>query len=322
MTSSNIKDSLDRVSSIRVCVIGDLMLDTYTYGKVERISPEAPVPIIKIEKEVTVLGGAGNVYANLLTIGTIVNLIGSVGEDDDGKKIIALLSKNVSIEEDRVKIYVDKKKPTINKNRIVAGTQQLLRIDNENEKPIDLVLESKVIGNLSKILNNIDVVCVADYGKGFITHNIVKAIKKNTDVNNIPVIIDTKPKNISFFKDFTLITPNEKELFEMTEEGTVSERAYALSLQTGTNVLVTRGSNGVLYCDAKNKNKNFTLPSFAEDVRDVSGAGDTIAAFTVVGIALGMDIYDAVSVANKAAAIAVSKPHTNTVTLDELIQKL
>jgi len=297
------------------------MLDTYTYGRVDRISPEAPIPIMQIEREMVVLGGAGNVYANLKAIDVNTVILGSVGADAPGAKLIDLLLVDAE-KQPAPYVVVDKQKPTINKQRIVAGNQQMLRIDTEDTTALDDTLTDTLIANIPSYFLGVDAICVADYGKGFMTKRLAAAVIVYARTNNIPVVVDTKPKNIDFYHHCRLITPNESELLQMTATGTIAERAVALSRATESNLLVTRGGLGMLYSDVASDTNNFSLPSFATDVRDVSGAGDTVVAFAVIGLALGLPMKEVAKLANHAAAIAVSKPHTAIVTLAELIKKI
>jgi rfaE bifunctional protein kinase chain/domain len=315
MNKTDLAKKFQSLSSLRVGVVGDVMLDKYTYGKVDRISPEAPIPIIHIQSEVSFLGGAGNVFANLAALGTQVVVVGTYGADDAGHKVSELLQKA-----DTTLMVVDASKPTIVKQRIVAGNQQLLRIDHEDVTPLDTALTEKICSKLDEAFSGVHAICIADYGKGLITKKLAQAVMKYAKEHTIPVVVDTKPKNIHFYNDCTLISPNENELLQMTEAGSVAERAQALATATQSNILVTRGGDGVLFADAQDAGNNFTLPSFATDVRDVSGAGDTVVAFVVVALALGLSMKDAVTMANQAAAISVSKPHTAVVTANELLE--
>lgn len=318
MDKLEIAKKFEGLAELRICVIGDVMLDTYTYGKVERISAEAPVPVIQIVKELSVLGGAGNVLANIVTVGARSTLVSTIGRDTAGKKIHDLLL-DITPDTNRHLLVEDESKPTIVKQRIVASNQQLLRIDTEDTSPVGNKVTFQVVAKLESILADVDAICISDYGKGFITAGLMEMISAIAARNNIPVIVDTKPKNIAYFFNCTLISPNESELMDMTTTGTIEERAQALAVKTKSNILVTLGGNGVYYADARDVSHNFSLPSFATDVRDVSGAGDTVIAFAVIGLALGLGMIDAVTIANHAAAISVSKPHTAVVTPEELL---
>lgn len=320
MDTAEFRKKFEQLAEVRICVIGDVMLDTYVYGKVERISAEAPVPVIQIEKEMSVLGGAGNVLANLATFGVAATVISSVGKDQSGS-VVETLVKDITKTSDHL-LVPDDAKPTIVKKRIVAGNQQLLRIDTENTSPVSSHVTSQVVARLESLLTDIDVICISDYGKGFITASLVEMIMTIASRSKIPVVVDTKPKNIPFFNNCAIISPNESELITMTDAGTVEERAHALAQKTKSNILVTLGGKGVYYADAIDSTRNFSLPSFATDVRDVSGAGDTVIAFAVIGLALGLSMVEAVTLANYAAAISVSKPHTAVVTQEELLAVL
>ncbi len=321
MDKASISKSFEKLPSIRIGVIGDVMLDTYTYGKVERISAEAPVPVIHIVNEMSVLGGAGNVLGNLATAGIRASLISTVGDDVSGLAVKELLSSLKETQEEHL-IIVDPSKPTVTKKRMVAGNQQLLRIDTEDTTSVGERVTYQVVAKLEAHLQGLDAICISDYGKGFVTANLMEMILTIATRHKIPVVVDTKPKNISYFYNCSLISPNESELMDMTQSGTVEERAQALASQTKSNILVTLGAKGVYYADGSDRNKNFSLPSFATDVRDVSGAGDTVIAFAVIGLALGLSMLDAVTLANYAAGISVSKPHTAVVTIEELLALL
>ena len=318
MDKIHISKSFEKLSSIRIGVIGDVMLDTYTYGKVERISAEAPVPVIRIVNEMSVLGGAGNVLGNLATVGIRASLISTVGNDAAGQTVKELLAALKETQEEHL-IIVDSSKPTVTKKRMVAGNQQLLRIDTEDTTAVGERVTYQVVAKLESLLQGLDAICISDYGKGFITANLMEMILTIAGRLKIPVVVDTKPKNISYFYNCALISPNESELMDMTQKGTVEERAQALAIQTKSNILVTLGSKGVYYAEANNSVNNFSLPSFATDVRDVSGAGDTVIAFAVIGLALGLTMLESVTLANHAAGISVTKPHTAVVTIEELL---
>jgi rfaE bifunctional protein kinase chain/domain len=318
MNKIDISKKLERLNSLRICVIGDVMLDTYIYGKVERISAEAPVPVIQIVKEMSVLGGAGNVLANLATVGVQANAISSVGNDTAGSAVKTLLTEITGDVAEHL-LVTDELKPTVIKQRMIASGQQLLRIDTEDASPVSNKVTFQVVARLEALLTNIDAICISDYGKGFITAPLMEMILTIANRRKIPVVVDTKPKNISFFYNCALISPNESELIAMTESGTIEERAKELALRTKSNILVTLGGKGVYYADAVDSARNFSLPSFATDVRDVSGAGDTVIAFAVIGLALELSMLDMATLANHAAAISVSKPHTAVVTVDELL---
>jgi D-beta-D-heptose 7-phosphate kinase/D-beta-D-heptose 1-phosphate adenosyltransferase len=321
MDTTALRKKFERLSEVRICVIGDVMLDMYTYGKVERISAEAPVPVIQIEKEMSVLGGAGNVLANMATIGVGVTLVSTVGNDVAGGTVRALLAESTGAQAPHL-LVADDTKPTIVKKRIVASNQQLLRIDTEDTSLVSNRVTFEVVARLEALVSEVDAICISDYGKGFISAPLMEMVMTIAARRKIPVVVDTKPKNISFFYNCTLISPNESELMAMTDAGTVEERAHALAQKTKSNILVTLGGKGVYYADSTDSTRNFSMPSFATDVRDVSGAGDTVIAFAVIGLALGLSMVDAVTLANHAAAISVSKPHTAVVTQEELLAVL
>lgn len=298
-----------------VLVIGDLMVDLYSYGIVDRISPEAPIPIIHLVSEEYVPGGAGNVCNNLLALEAKVHLLSVCGHDEYGEKVHGILKGLPSFNSN---ILIDNERRTTVKQRLVAGGQQLLRVDTEDTNYLSETLESQVIAFLREHIKNFDCVCVSDYAKGFITEKIAHTISTLANDNNVPLIVDTKPKHFKFFKHCTVITPNEKEVFSAYSNLSYEEAAEKLSHDTQSPVLITRGAAGMSYI--KNEHGEiFNLPSYATDVRDVSGAGDTVVAVIAASFSVGLDIKDAAYLASKAAAIAVSKSQTSAVTQEELI---
>lgn len=321
MDKITVSKKLERLSGLRICVIGDVMLDSYVYGAVSRISPEAPVPIVQVINQMSVLGGAGNVLANLAAVGVRANLVSTIGNDEAGKTVAGLLEEYTP-ESGSHFLVTDETKPTIVKKRVLAADQQLLRIDTEDTSLVASTITSQVLAQLESQLADVDAICISDYGKGFVTSELVATILAIGIRLSIPVIVDTKPKNISWFYNCTLISPNESELVDMTADGSIEERAQALAVDSKSNILVTLGGRGVYYADCCDPTRNFSLPSFATDVRDVSGAGDTIIAFALIGLALGMSMLEAATLASQAAAISVSKPHTAVVTLEELLTSL
>lgn len=201
-----IRNLIENFKNIKIAVIGDLMLDEYIMGKVERISPEAPVPVVKVTEEKFVLGGAANVINNLAALGANVYCGGLVGNDKNAEKLINAFSKNVDCS---LILKVDNR-PTIVKKRVIAGHQQLLRLDWEEEFFVNEVEEEKIISNLEKQIKKLDAVILSDYNKGLLTKTLSQKIIKLCKENNVIVTVDPKPKNIENFKGASSITPNKK----------------------------------------------------------------------------------------------------------------
>ncbi|MCX7821090.1 MAG: bifunctional D-glycero-beta-D-manno-heptose-7-phosphate kinase/D-glycero-beta-D-manno-heptose 1-phosphate adenylyltransferase HldE [Brevinematales bacterium] len=309
----------ENFSKCKILVIGDVMLDTYLYGNVGRISPEAPVPIINIKRESFVLGGAANVANNVAKLKAKSTLIGLIGDDDN-----AILLKNLLKEENIDSKLFPFLSKTITKTRIVSGNQQLLRIDFEDSFSFNEIDEKKFIEVAKEEIAKNDIVLISDYAKGVCNYNVCKEIIKETKKQKKFVIIDPKKKDWERYEGATLITPNLKELSEFIGESIPNidrevEKALkeAYSKISVDYLLVTRSEKGMTLYDGK---KFYNFPTEAREVYDVSGAGDTVIATLSVAIASGMSLEEAVYTANKAAGVVVAKAGTAPIYYDELIR--
>jgi len=297
----------------RVLVVGDAMLDRYWFGEVERISPEAPVPIVKIDHEEERAGGAANVARNAAALGAQVTLLSVVGADEPGARLEALLK----LEGVHTQLHHDRGIKTTVKLRVIAGRkQQLLRVDFETP-PGHEVLASK-LRDFERMLESADVVILSDYGKGGLTH-IVKMIGLARRAGKT-VLVDPKGEDYSRYRGATLITPNRLEFRQVAgswkDERELTERAQQLRRKLDAQaLLVTRGGEGMtLFQDGA----RFHVATQAREVSDVSGAGDTVIATLAVALASGASLRDAVQLANRAAGIAVGKFGTAVVSPSEL----
>ena len=306
----------DRRSSFkdaRILVVGDAMLDRYWVGEVERISPEAPVPIVRVGREEERAGGAANVARNAAALNARVTLLSVVGADEAGERLESLLKR----ERVNVQLHRDRGIRTTVKLRVIGGrNQQLLRVDFETA-PGHEVLASK-LRDFEKVLGDVDVVILSDYGKGGLTH-IVKMIAMARRAGK-KVLVDPKGEDYSRYRGATLITPNRAEFRQVAgawkDERDLTERAQQLRRKLDAKaLLVTRGGDGMtLYQDGA----RFHVTTQAREVSDVSGAGDTVIAALAVALASGADMKEAVRLANKAAGIVVGKFGTAVVTPKEL----
>jgi rfaE bifunctional protein kinase chain/domain len=300
----------------RVLVVGDAMLDRYWVGEVERISPEAPVPIVKIDHEEERAGGAANVARNAAALGAQVTLLSVVGADEAGARLEALLRR----ERVNTLLHRDRGIKTTVKLRVIAGRkQQLLRVDFETT-PGHEVLASK-LREFERMLGEVDVVILSDYGKGGLTH-IVKMVGMARRAGK-KVLVDPKGNDYTRYRGATLITPNQSEFRQVAGawkgERELTERAQQLrrKLDVGA-LLVTRGSEGMtLFQDGT----RFHVSAQALEISDVSGAGDTVIATLGVALASGAALKDAVRLANRAAGIVVTKFGTAVVTPKELFSE-
>jgi len=304
------------LKSARVLVVGDAMLDRYWFGEVERISPEAPVPIVKIDHEEERAGGAANVARNAAALGAQVTLLSVVGADEPGARLEALLKR----EHIHPQLHHDRDIKTTVKLRVIAGRkQQLLRVDFETS-PSHEVLASK-LRDFKRILGDMDVVILSDYGKGGLTH-IVKMISMARRAGK-KVLVDPKGEDYSRYSGATLITPNRAEFRQVAGgwngERELTERAQKLRHKLGVQaLLVTRGEEGMTLFEDGTR---FHVRTQAREVSDVSGAGDTVIATLAVALAGGARMKEAVRLANRAAGIVVGKFGTAVVTPKELFGK-
>ena len=284
---------LDSDNRPKVLVVGDLILDEYIWGGVHRISPEAPVPILESRSENIALGGAANVAHNLCSLGCEVYLVGAIGQDEKGDKLLALLEEqgiNTS------GIYRFLHRPTTSKIRILAHNQQILRIDKEDKRAIPDEAEKKFVEYINKIIPEMDGVICSDYDKGLLSEKVLGTVMTRAQNSKKPVIVDPKSEDFSKYKGATVITPNLKEVKAAVPIKIVSdediERAaqYLLSLTRGEAILVTQGKQGMTLYNTKDKPLN--ISTMAKEIFDVTGAGDTV--ISVFGMALfsGFDYFD------------------------------
>lgn len=310
--------------SAHVLVIGDIMLDTFVYGDVSRISPEGPIPVLSAKREDQMLGGSGNVLANLRALGCHTDIISVVGNDVAGSEISQMVREFDSATEG---LIIDEDRPTILKTRYLSQSQQLLRVDHENSVTIDQNIQDKIFDYASKIIGNMQVVILSDYDKGVFAPDLIKRLIKLAKKNKIPVIVDPKGEDFSIYKGATIVTPNKKELSEATENMPVSSdqeielAAHSLIKRSGVeNVIATRSEDGMSVVSKKGLATH--LKTQALEVYDVSGAGDTVVAAIAGVIAAGGSLDDAANIANVAGGISVSKVGTAIVRADEVIKIL
>lgn len=294
---------LNEFKNKKILVIGDIILDKYIYGNISKISPEAPVPILNITQEFFNLGGCGNVASNISSLGGKSCVFSFIGDDKNSIILKDLLNER------KIEFFLDNDTSTIIKTRVCCKNQQLIRLDNENTeyKFFSDELKEKLIERAREA----DLIVVSDYAKGTITKDLVELLlpfKSKT-------IVDTKPKHISLFKGFFLIKPNEKEAIEMTSCPDINKAGEKLSNELDSNVLITRGDKGMLLFS---EDKRIEIPTFAKEVYDVSGAGDTVLATLSLSIASKAPLEEAVILANYSAGIAVEKKGTYSVSLEEL----
>lgn len=314
----DLKRILDNFKNIKIGVVGDLMLDDYIYGTVERISPEATVPVVNVKEEKFVLGGAANVVNNLASLGAKTICFGVIGNDANGERLLgAFADKKIDVSG----LIRDKERTTIVKRRIIGSNQQLLRIDWEDITPISTFLEYALLRNIESKIDELDAVILSDYDKGVLTPMVAKEIVRMCRDRGKIVTVDPKPKNALNYYGATSMTPNRKEAKEclgmeratnMEEVGKELKKKLQLD-----NLLLTRSEEGMsLFIEDKIVN----IPTFAKEVYDVTGAGDTVISVFTLAAASGVSWHEAAKIANTAAGVVVGKMGTSTVTKDEILE--
>ena len=309
----------------KVLCVGDLILDHYVHGNIDRISPEAPIPVLKADdRNYNIVGGCGNVARNICSANSKCHLISIVGNDNDGLKIREIIKeiKNLTFN-----LIIDKNRCTTKKTRYVCENQQILRVDNEIESPISKVLETKIIKLLKNKINDYDVIVLSDYNKGVLTDTLIKKIIKIAQHFKKILIVDPKKKDFSVYAGATFITPNFKELkssvntFNINSKNNNDNLVIKLSKQIINKfkfkaVITTRSSDGISV--VTDVGSFFHLPSEAKEVFDVSGAGDTVLAYLSTSISKGKSLESSVKISNIAAGLAVGKFGTSVVSIGEV----
>lgn len=309
-----------RFRSLSILIVGDVMLDEYISGSVSRISPEAPVPVLDVQGRRHVLGGAANVAANVASLGGNATLVGLAGSDSAGDILRGLLSRS-GIRTDGL---IDSgERCTICKTRIVAGQQQIVRIDHEVKTAVSAGLLQAAIDTAKNLLDSKDVVVLSDYAKGLLTDALCAAVIEEAKARGVPVIVDPKSRDFRRYRGCTVITPNLSEASHASgitidsEETLDLAGAQLLRQLPGTNILITRGADGMTLFHGRDA--SITVPTVARQVYDVVGAGDTVIATLAACVGAGIPLPQAMRLANIAAGIVVGKPGTATTTVDEIL---
>lgn len=301
----------------KILVIGDLMIDHYLWGSCERISPEAPVQVVDIAKETTVLGGAGNVINNLKALGAEVSVSSVIGDDANGVELKEML-KLINV--DSSNIIIQRERKTSKKSRIIAVGQQILRYDKESKDEINEQSRSKIIEAISKEIASFDTLILSDYGKGVLTASLCQSVIALANKNGVKVLVDPKGSDFSKYKGAYLLTPNKKEAVLATKidiKDDESLKAALVKLKDEVELdisLITLSEGGIATYESELKR----FATVAKEVFDVTGAGDTVIASIAYALSASKSIEDAASFANLAAGVVVGKLGSATVTLDEI----
>jgi len=314
---------IERFSNAKVLCVGDVMLDHFVYGDVSRISPEAPIPVVRIQHERSMLGGAGNVVRNLSSLGAQAVLLTVVGADSAANSIAHELS---ALPHCVLQTVADAGRKTSVKTRYISGSQQLLRVDVESTHSVTDDILSRLLAEFEKLAPACDVVILSDYAKGVLSDDRAERFVAAARKAGKPVFVDPKGKSFSRYQGASLVKPNLLELSEATKlpvatdaDVEVAARSVMSQNEIGA-VLVTRGSLGMML--VRPNEAPISLPAVAREIFDVSGAGDTVAATFAAGFAIGMSMENAMRVANVAAGIVVAKVGTATTSQEELLKEI
>lgn len=312
---------LSRFSPVRVLVIGDFMLDTYTTGKVKRISPEAPVSVLHVQKEESLPGGAGNVVLNLASLGAKVTAVGRVGYDLAGEELRDSLEREGAFVEH---ILQQKGYKTPVKNRLIADAQQILRVDFEQVTPLPEDIQEEILAQLPLLIDKVQVIAISDYGKGFLSRSLLQNIIQIASVKEIPVIVDPKGDDFSKYAGAFMIKPNLAEAYAAAKlplEAPLDQVANVI-LQTCRieMLIVTRSESGISLFNRAGQ--RFDFPVRSKEVKDVTGAGDTVLSMISVALANQLDIKYGLQLANIAAGMAIERLGCARINLSEMAERL
>jgi len=329
MKNQNLTEILKKFPECRIAVVGDLMIDSYVWGSVERISPEAPVPVVQVSKTSCCLGGAANVMRNIVTLGGKVDAFGLVGNDSNGELIRGML-REYGI--DPVGVLTDCQRPSIRKERVIAGSQQLLRIDYENPAPAGAELRQELLEKIKNHLRGgqVQALILEDYAKGLFCEAMAQELVDFANTLGVITVLDPNPRNPMYLKGLTAMKPNRAEAFAMAnvpltpQQGSASEdeslkqvaRIISSKWQV-KHLLISLAAQGMALFD--DKENGTVIPTRAREVYDVSGAGDTVVAAAALALASGAGAREAAELANYAAGVVVAQLGTATVSAEELL---
>lgn len=306
----------------RILVIGDLMLDRHWFGAVERISPEAPVPVVRIRHQSCAPGGAGNVARNLASLGCVVNLAGVLGDDAAGKDFLQCMQTDGV---NTAAVLIDPARATTEKTRIIGGHQQILRLDTEEREALEAPLRERLCKSLAPQIHRCSVIVLSDYAKGVLGEEVCQFVIRAARQHSIPVLVDPKGDDYTRYKGATMLSPNRAEIAIATHSpsgdlGRVFENAEILRERLGVEFFaITLGDLGTAVLE---RGSIYRCPAKVREVFDVSGAGDTVMAVWAAGMAMGLDRHDCANLANLAAGIVIGKLGTTAVSKHELLGAL
>jgi D-beta-D-heptose 7-phosphate kinase/D-beta-D-heptose 1-phosphate adenosyltransferase len=313
-------DDLKRYEDLHILVIGDIILDRYIWGSVERTSPEAPVPIVRVESESWVLGGAANVAHNLISMGAKVSLAGIIGRDDNGLKVTQLLDES-GIQHQLV--VADSSRPTILKTRILAQGQQMIRVDRERQDLVSNEVKKRLLARLEKLIGRVNGIILSDYAKGLLTPDFLSKIISAAHAKRRPIVCDPKALDFKKYRGVDILTPNSREAQDATriaikDEASLRKAGFTLLCNLRSKAIaITRGREGVSVFYDRNKVRH--IKAHPREVFDVTGAGDTFISHLSLALFSGAPVVEAAELGNYAAGIAVTKLGVAIITPNELL---
>jgi D-beta-D-heptose 7-phosphate kinase/D-beta-D-heptose 1-phosphate adenosyltransferase len=308
-------------SMSKVLIIGDMMVDHFIWGKVSRISPEAPVPVVEVHSDNLMLGGCANVMNNICSLGGKVYGTGVIGCDDMGERLLSEFRKRGV---DTQGIILEANRPTTLKTRVVAHNQQVVRFDRESSKRIETISIDRMVAYIRSIIDDLGAIVISDYNKGVVTKPLLDGIREVVSKRNIVVCVDPKQSDFSFYQGFHIITPNHYEAgravgVDIRNSLDLVKVGKALLSQFDFKaLLITRGEEGMSLFEKDGRTTHTGFPAEAREVFDVTGAGDTVIGVFALCVAAGATFREAAAIANHAAGIVVGKVGTATISQDEL----
>jgi D-beta-D-heptose 7-phosphate kinase/D-beta-D-heptose 1-phosphate adenosyltransferase len=323
INKAKFRQIVSNFTKTKILVVGDLILDEFIWGEVSRISPEAPVPIVWVNSESFMPGGAANVANNIQSLGGGADVVGVIGADNNGvilKEALAKKGINVS------GIISDSTRPTIVKTRVIAHHQQVVRIDREKTEPIENVVVDNILSYIRKRIDSVNALIIEDYGKGVILPRLLQELLPLSKKYNRIVVVDPKEEHFSYYQGVTLITPNHHEAecatgIKITDRESLEQAGRNLMDELGCRaVLITRGEDGMALFEGNGRVTH--ISTVAQDVFDVSGAGDTVAGVLTLALASGANMVEAAHISNYAAGVVVGKVGIAVVTPEELLDKV
>ena len=314
---------INKFNGTNILAIGDLMIDQYLYGTVTRISPEAPVPIVNIDKEVCELGGAANAVNNINSLGGLVEAVGVIGKEDSGRVLLNLL-KEINVNTDG--IILSDERPTTVKTRVIGNGSQILRLDKETRKTIGTETSNEIIEHIRNRIKTYDAILISDYDKGLITPYLLSKLIPLANSHDIPIVVNSKIENLTHYKNVAIIISDLDKVSQVVGIKPINETSirnigqWMLTHLDCKGVLITRGKKGMSVFEKEGKVKHLSTDS--KEVSDITGVEDAITGVMALAVANGSGVIEAAVIANAAATIVLGKAGTYTLSKEELLRQI